>query len=73
MDKKDYPQHYLEKYHTFKNLLKVLLWLEKGQFGGQKVEFGVYFLIPCLQSTTGRFSCMHSQNDLPIDFGVLEK
>ena len=47
MDKKDYPQHYLEKYHTFKNLLKVLLWLDKGQFGGQKVEFGVYFLIPC--------------------------
>ena len=73
MDKKDYPQHYLEKNKTFKNLFKVHLWFDKGQFGGQKVEFGVNCLIPCLQSTTGRFSCMHSQNDLPIDFGLLEK
>ena len=73
MDKKRLSSTLPGKNKTFKNLFKVHLWFDKGQFGGQKVEFGVNCLIPCLQSTTGRFSCMHSQNDLPIDFGVLGK
>ena len=36
----------------------------------QNLEFSVYSLIKCLQSTTGIFSCNHSQNNLPIDFEV---
>ena len=63
----------MEKYHNFKKLLKVLLWLDIGQFWDQELEISLYFLLKCLQNTTGRFSCTHSQNDLPINFGVLEK
>ena len=63
----------MEKYNNFKKLPNVLVWLDIGQFCGQELEFSLYFLLRCLQNTTGRFSCTHSQNDLPIDFGVLEK
>ena len=53
--------------------VNILLWLNKDQFGSEELESSVYFLVVCLRSATGRFSCVHSQNDLPIDFGDFKK
>ena len=44
-DENNYVHYYLEKYHNFRKLFKVLLWLQNGQFGGQQLKFGVYFSI----------------------------